>query len=119
MNLLIFFGVEVNGFAEGDERHLGDEVRHDQHLRAEVHLADVLQQSADQKLKDFFPLFLHYFYSDITARRENFIHRGSISPNFFAERKDSYAQRLANNLPFKFTNIILQNCAAKFAKFTT
>ena len=42
MNWFVFFGVEVDGFPEGDERHLGDEVRHDQHLRAEVHLTDVL-----------------------------------------------------------------------------
>lgn len=60
MNWFLILGVEVDGFSEGDERHFGDEVRHDQHLRAEVHLAHMLQQSPDQKLNRIISSFVSH-----------------------------------------------------------
>jgi hypothetical protein len=41
----------VNRFSEGDEGDLRDQVGHDDQLRVEVNLADVIQQFADQELK--------------------------------------------------------------------
>ena len=41
----------MNRFSEGDEGDLRDQVGHDDQLRVEVNLADVIQQFADQELK--------------------------------------------------------------------
>jgi hypothetical protein len=43
--------------------------------------------------------------------------QGSISPNFFAEQKDTSAQHLVQNLTFNFTINLFPNCLAKVAKF--
>jgi hypothetical protein len=48
----------VNRFSEGDEGDLRDQVGHDDQLRVEVNLADVIQQLADQELKFSLDLLL-------------------------------------------------------------
>jgi hypothetical protein len=48
---LVRLRAELDRLAERDQRHLGHEVRHQDHPGAEVDLVDVLQEATDQKLE--------------------------------------------------------------------
>ncbi len=53
-------------------------------------------------------------YSNVVWLVSKNVNQGSISPIFFAKRKNAGARRLAKNSPFNFTNNQRKNCEAKF-----